>query len=171
MTAVTYPLSKNAKGDFDFTLTSLDADAGYQIIGGGTWSPRHQITMIRRPAIEHIDMSVQLPNYMRFLYDLRPVPDDAAQVSAPQGSSLHIAARVNGNAKRGEVQFLKANHAVVNESREQELLWFDNDFPSDAKLIGKPRLDQRPGHRDRQPHAHVLLGPRTLRLLVPRHPP
>ncbi|MCX5658138.1 MAG: hypothetical protein NTW19_00250, partial [Planctomycetota bacterium] len=131
----TYPLQPDDDGRLAFTISAVDASITYQIVGGGTWTREHQLTMVRRPIIQTVDATVRLPAYMG-LPEPRAVPNEATQISAPVGSTVELSADVSGDAVRGQISLLKSNTKSVDAVNAQELVWFDDDAPRDAELTG-----------------------------------
>ncbi len=118
-----------------FQISSVDTSYEYVIRGGGTWTSAHKITMIRRPLIESLAAAVRLPDYMA-IAERRPVETETAQISAPLGSAIELKAKVGGDPVSGQIRLYKASTTTTQETRENELVWFDDELPGDAAEVG-----------------------------------
>lgn len=131
-----YPMELTSGGGGKFSISSVDTSYEYMIRGGGTWTRAYKITMIRRPIVESLAAAVRLPDYMA-IPERRAVEAEAMQVSAPLGSSIELAAKVGGDPVRGQIRLYKASTTTTEETRETELVWFDDELPGDAVEIGE----------------------------------
>lgn len=135
---VTYPMMRSRQGEFTFQVNEVNASINYHLIGGGTWTPNHRITMLRRPVVERVDRSVLLPAYTR-LTAPQPVDPEAAQISAPVESLVDLSIVASQDTSRGEIQLLKPRTTKAVKVDERETIWFDDDTPPDAVLTGQWR--------------------------------
>ncbi|MEX0654773.1 MAG: hypothetical protein WD534_07480 [Phycisphaeraceae bacterium] len=149
--AVRYPMQADGDSRFRFTLEQVEADHAYQIAGGGTWTLPHTIRVLRRPMLEQIDAHVHLPGYMR-----RPEPvavsQPTDQISAPVGSHVRLAATVRGHASEGQVHLYDTVTKTHERIDERETVWFDDDTPADAELIGQWRWMDETVHSGSRAH-------------------
>lgn len=120
------------------TISEVNTSYDYQIIAGGTWTPIHRVTMLRRPLVEQVGYSVHLPDYLK-MSEPRPVNDNAGQISALTGSTIEVAANVSGEPVSGVVKLVKNITKPAQVTRENEIVWFEDDIPSDAESIGQWR--------------------------------
>ncbi len=138
--ATRYPMTRTAQ-DFAFTFAALDADYRYRVIGGGTWSAPAQLRLIRRPVIEQLRWSIQLPDYTGQAEPL-PLGDDPPSITAPIDARVVLRASV---AARGEpvaagvLRLLRPVERTREELAQQRSVWFDDDPPRDAELLGSWR--------------------------------
>lgn len=135
---LSYPMQREGEGTFAFTLSAVNTSYDYRIAGGGTWTVPSRITMVRRPVIDKLAAEVQLPDCMK-LPQRRPVDERLAEISAPAGATIHLAAIVTGDPTEGSIHLFEADTLATQETQSRETLWFDDDLPADAELSGKWR--------------------------------
>jgi len=129
------PASRNA---YTFTISEVNESYVYQIAGGKTWTVPRQITMVRRPIVEKLDAAVQLPAYME-LPEPQPVDERDKQINAPISSQIILSATVAGDVARGRIELYKPAAGKAEKRTENEIVWFDDEFPLDAQIIGRCR--------------------------------
>lgn len=140
-----YPLDPGGDGQPSFQLSSVNEPMQYQVVGGGTWSPVYQISVIRRPRVENITAAVRLPDYMQ-ISQARLIEGDLSVISAPVGSTIEVTASIAGHAAKGSVKTFKSVSTIVKEKSEPELVWFDDALPADAEPVGTWRWVTDPAH-------------------------
>jgi len=121
---------------FSLRLAGLGTSAQYKLVGGGTWTPVHHIHVARRPVIDSLAMTVTLPSY---LGDPTPRPVDlqADRLAIPAGSTLHVTAQVVGEIATGHAHLSRAEVKATGRMLTEETVWFEDDVPGDAEVIGK----------------------------------
>jgi|GEM_PF-6073602 len=139
---VHYPMQVSGDNAWTFTIDQVNTDMQYRLVGGGTWTNVYQITMLRRPTIESLTYAIQMPQYMG-ITEQQPTDPEATQISAPIGSNVVVTANVTGGAARGLVHYLTPRIETTTKTATQEFVWFDDDVPQDAKLIGKWRWHEQ----------------------------
>ena len=125
------PMRSDEAGSFVVTIDGLDRPTRYRLEGGNTWTKTHAIRLLRRPAIRSITRSVRLPDYMRIDRPLA-VADDAATISAPEGSTVEFEATASAEAIEGSVRLFQRTVETKTVERFDERIWFEDDLPRDA---------------------------------------
>jgi len=69
----------------------------------------------------------------------RLVSELTRQISAPRGSTIHLAAAVSGDVAQGQIHLFRADKQAIEQVEVAESVWFDDDVPADAELMGKWR--------------------------------
>ncbi|MCE9592537.1 MAG: hypothetical protein K8S99_18675 [Planctomycetes bacterium] len=130
-----YPMPPDDHAQPAFTISAVNESCEYQIEGGGTWTPVHRVTMLRRPIVEKLGLGVRWPDYMGVPAP-HPIERIDAPISAPQGSTIQVAALVSGEPVSGRVRMYKAVSSTKQVERDRETVWFDDDVPVDAEVSG-----------------------------------
>ena len=130
-----YPMRREADGTFAFTLDAVTASCTYEVVGGGTWTLPHRITMVRRPVVENLSAEVLLPEYMG-LPEPRPVEPGADRIRAPVGSRVRLRARVSGDVADGVIRVFRAIAEEQEQTEQRETVWLDDHLPPDAEETG-----------------------------------
>jgi len=130
-----YPMRREADGTFAFTLDAVTASCTYEVLGGGTWTLPHRITMVRRPVVEALSAEVLLPDYMG-LPEPRAVEQGADRIRAPVGSRVRLRARVSGDVADGVIRLFQATAEQREQTEQRETVWFDDHLPPDAEETG-----------------------------------
>ena len=121
---------------FHYAITALNAPFRYQVIGGGTWTIPHQVSMLRRPILERLSATVILPDYMS-IDTPQTVADEVDQISTPTGSRVELVAVVGGDVVAGQIQLFEPRTETTDNEIESETAWYDDDLPADAEMIGE----------------------------------
>ncbi|MAE63382.1 MAG: hypothetical protein CMJ18_03845 [Phycisphaeraceae bacterium] len=145
-----YPMLRDDDGRFVFRIEALHTSCRYRIDGGGTWTATHRITMIRRPIVERVSASVQLPTYTR-LDTIRAIDPEDTQVKVLEGSTVIVEAEVRG-AVAGTLEILETGDGEGDAPTERRIVWFDDDLPPDAISTGTWRWVQRPAFSGTRAH-------------------
>ncbi|MCK4293056.1 MAG: hypothetical protein KAY65_07650 [Planctomycetes bacterium] len=147
----TYPMQREGNKQFAFTLSCVNTSYDYQVIGGGTWTVPKRITVIRRPIVKEMSAEIQLPDYMK-IPQRRQVSELTRQISAPGGSTIHLAAAVSGDVAQGQIHLFRADKQAIEQVEAAESVWFDDDVPGDAELMGKWRWIEEQTYSGSQAH-------------------
>lgn len=125
------PMRADGAGSFVAAIDGLDRPTRYRLEGGNTWTRTHAIRLLKRPEIRSLARSVHLPDYMRIDRPL-PVADDAARISAPEGSTVEFEATASAEAAEGSVRLFQRSIETTLVERVDERIWFEDDLPRDA---------------------------------------
>lgn len=134
----TYPLITNDAGDTVYTMSTIDQDHEYQVVGGGTWSPTYRIDVVRRPVVTSMRMDVTLPMYLG-QPGARQLDMDAGRAVVLAGSTVRVSAEVSGSPIEGEMLIMRPHDLTVQQMEERQTIWFDDDLPADAVPTGSWR--------------------------------
>lgn len=147
-----YPLRRRGSR-WTHVLQGYEKSFSYRVHGGGTWSPRYQITMVDRPRITGISAAVYLPKYMRAKRPLRN-PPQVLDVTGPEQSQVELRVDVEGSAVEGEILLGRAARRQVEVPEEERRLrvWFSDALPEGAVAEGnwqwEPQAAGRKAHSD-----------------------
>jgi hypothetical protein len=152
-----HDLQKQDDKNWRFTLSSANIAPGfehafhYRVHGGGTWSKQYRVAVLDRPTIVSLHTVVHYPEYMG-LAEPHVGPPQTADVTGPEGSSVHVVVQAEGDVAQGEIQFLKPERRQVAVKERPERVWFEEKAPAGAKTEGTwqwdQQLHQRPTHTE-----------------------
>ncbi len=147
----TYSMQREGDRQFAYTLSSVNTSYQYQMVGGGTWTVPHRITVMHRPILETVSATIQLPEYLKIPEPLT-VSELTRQLSVPTGSQIVLSAAVSGDVTEGEIHLFKAGKQVIEQNEIQETVWFEDDVPADAEVMGKWRWTNEGAYSGGQAH-------------------
>ena len=138
----TYPMSRAGGNRFTFTITAMDRSYDYRITGGRTWSAIHHIHVVQRPVIESIAATIERPAYMA-----TPVPEaveNLSRIAAPLGGALHFTIKAQGEIVHANLEQREPVSSHASLASSSDTLWFDDELPDDAQIIGRWRWLTKP---------------------------
>lgn len=128
------PMQRQSDGRYTFAFSALDQSYDYRIVGGQTWSPVHRLTMIQRPTIESIRVTLELPRYFGLAEPITIT--DRAQIVAPIGSTLHLTAIAQGEVTAANLQQIAPATLGAPHEPNPLSLWIDDQLPGDSQTVG-----------------------------------
>lgn len=157
---LSYPMTGTESGRFEFTIAQLANSIEYRLVGGGTWTRKHRVEVIERPAIADMHTVVRFPEYMK-LPEPKVGPSQTGDAAGPAGSDVEVIVEAAGNVASGELQLLTPVTKVRQVTERQERVWFEGSLPAGAAPEGTWQWDHglkfRPAHTDvaaAGPHSH-----------------
>lgn len=147
-----YPLRRRGSR-WTHVLQGFDKSFSYRVHGGGTWSPKYQITMVDRPRIVGVSAAVYLPKYMQARRPLRN-PPQVLDVTGPEQSQVELRVDVEGSAVQGEILLGTTirRRVQIPEEERQLRIWFSDALPDGAVAEGnwqwEPQVEGRKVHGD-----------------------
>jgi hypothetical protein len=163
-TAVWYKLQQTQDDSkhWGLTLAGFERSFAYRVHGGGTWSRKHAITLVERPAIAGLVTRLHYPDYMGETEPRASAPN-AADVTGPEGSRVEVVVEAEGDVAEGEIQLLNPRSRQVAIQDRPERVWQIFEFVPpgsspeggwewDLKLRGRPAHFDPPngGHHGHQ---------------------
>ena len=148
-----HDLRKPAEGGraWALALSGLEAPFTYRVHGGGTWSPLYRVKIVERPRVVGIQATYHYPDYMG-IPEPRVGPPQVADVTGPQGGTVEVAVRAEGDVAEGEIQHLAARTSLVEVKERPERIWYQERTPDGAGLEGNWQWDfrllARPAHTE-----------------------
>jgi hypothetical protein len=151
-------------GRFEFTIEQLADSIDYRLVGGGTWTRKHRVEVIERPAIADLHAVVRFPEYMK-LPEPKIGPLQTGDAAGPVGSDVQVVVAASGSVAGGELQVLSPITKMRPIKDRKERVWFEGSLPAGAAPEGTWQWDHglkfRPAHMDAAasgPHSHGFHG-------------
>jgi hypothetical protein len=107
----------------------------YRVYGGRTWSKQFAINLVDRPVLASIDTAVRYPDYMK-IPEIQPTPPQAVAVAGPEGSTVLVTVRSQGQVSAGDVQLLEPCVARLPLDKQQERGWIEGKLPVGSRQVG-----------------------------------
>jgi hypothetical protein len=127
---------------WSFNLSGFEHSFSYRVHGGGTWSRKHQITMVDRPRIVELHTLLHYPAYMA-IPEPRLGPPQTADTTGPVGSQVEVVVTTAGNVARGEIRRFKVKSVETEAAERTERIWFFEQIPDGAQPQGTWEWDLR----------------------------
>lgn len=165
---VRHPMTMTGTSDdaarFTLTLESIDRSYDYRIETAHAWAGPHRIERVERPRLENVEARILLPAYMN---DQRPraVTEPTELIDAVRGATLILEAHARSQVSEAAIELLDAREKSTERTERDERVWFDDDLPADAELIGQWRWVDQPVRSGQRAHGfqwnHEPYGFRT----------
>ena len=139
------PLWHDLKKDdirWSFNLSGFEHSFSYRVHGGGTWSRKHQITMVDRPRTVELHTLLHYPEYMA-IPEPRVGPPQTADTTGPVGSQVEVVVTTAGSVARGEITRFKVQSVQAKVAERAERIWFFEQIPDGAQPQGTWEWDLR----------------------------
>lgn len=134
------PMRQTGDGVFETTFERLDQSFEYRVVGGGTWTKRHTISVIERPAINSVATVVHFPDYMK-MPDQFQTGTEPVEVTGPTGSRIEVIADVSGSTVSGAIELLDPSANWRPAANRAERVWFEGKIPDGARPEGNWQWD------------------------------
>jgi hypothetical protein len=125
--ATNVPMIRDGEEKFTFTLSSVERDARYQVVGGDARSELYTIRVLRRPSVAQFQIHYTYPAYLKRA--AQDVVNTTGQIDAPAGTMANVTVVAD--------EPLRTAAFVVGEKRFQGAA---NDRP-DARVVAIPVME------------------------------
>jgi hypothetical protein len=135
-----YTMTRTKPDRFEFTIQALSDPIDYRIVGGGTWTVRHRIDVVERPAITGIQTMLHYPEYMK-IGEPKVGPPQTGDVAGPVSSTVEVRIDAAGSVATGEIQLLEPVTRMKAVKDRRERVWFEAALPDGARAEGQWHWD------------------------------
>jgi hypothetical protein len=103
---IRYEMRRRDAQLWTFTLRGFETSFSYRVVGGGTWSLPHRVTVLERPRLVSLQATLHWPKYLGTI-EPRANPPQEADIAGPETSEIEVTVGIEGDASRGEVRFYR----------------------------------------------------------------